>query len=527
MPPQDERTPLREAIRLALIFAVIKFLIQFVGNLIAQHNGYGIFRDELYYIVCGRHPAFGYLDQPPGIAIQARITDTLFGHNNLALMRSLSALAGAGKLFLTGIITYSLGGRRLAQFLAMTGVLCAGIYLGIDGYMSMNSFEPVFWMTCMLAVIQIARGPDLKSPDPKTWWIIFGLSAGIGIENKHAEIFFLIALVIGIALSPQRRILASRWTAVAVGIIFLCGLPNLLWQIHYHFPTLQWLIDVDKTGKDVKLPPLPFMVNQIIFLGPLSIFIWLTGIIWLLIGKSAKPFRFAGITYLVFLVMMMTMHAKDYYLAPIYPVYFAGGGCAWELLKLARRPRNILVAAYSTILILGAAFFSPLSIPLLPPKRYIAFTKAIHFQTSETENFQRGPLPQFYADMFGWQDMADEVARVYNSLPPEDRARAGIFCGNYGEAGAVDVLARKYGIPTAISGHQSYWFWGPRQYTGEIMVIASSGTLNQVLEVYSSAEIAGHVNNPYSMPYEHINIYIARGRKQTYQQSWDEQKHWH
>jgi hypothetical protein len=522
MPSHDARTSLRDAVRLSLFFAAIKLLVQIAGNIAAQHAGYGIFRDELYYIVCGRHLQFGYVDQPPMVALQARLADGLFGHGNLALLRIFAGLAGAAKVFLTGMLTWALGGRRVAQALAMLGVLCAAIYLGIDAFLSMNSFEPVFWMLCVLALIRIVQGAD-----PALWWTVFGVSAGLGLENKHSEIFFLIALLLGIALSPQRRILLSRWVAVAVAIIALLGLPNLLWQIHYHFPTVQWLLNVAHTGKDVKLSPPAFLFGQFAFLNPLNIFIWGTGLIWLLVSKRARNFRFIGLTYLIFLALMMALHGKDYYLSPIYPVLFAAGGCAWEWTPASSPEKKITALILASLIVMTTIFLFPMSVPVLSPPRFVTYMRVTHLHTTETEEHKPGLLPQFYADMIGWQQMADAIAAAYNSLPAQDRARAGIFCGNYGEAGAVDVLARQYGIPNAISGHQTYWFWGPRGYTGDVMVIASQATLDQVREVFSSAQVAAHLENIYSIPYEHINIYIARGRKKAYQQNWNDLKVWH
>ena len=118
----------KPVVQLALAFAAIKFAVEFIGNLLAQHFGYGIFRDEMYYIVCGRHLAWGYVDQAPMVALQARVAELLFGFHHLALFRSFSAFAGAAKVFLTGILTWQLGGRRIAQVSGHDrGVDCTGL----------------------------------------------------------------------------------------------------------------------------------------------------------------------------------------------------------------------------------------------------------------------------------------------------------------------------------------------------------------------------------------------------------------
>jgi hypothetical protein len=239
--------------------AAIKLAIEIVGNILAQRAGYGIFRDEMYYLICGRHLAFGYVDQPPMVALQARLSEILFGYDHMWSLRLISGLAGAFKVFLTGALVWAMGGSRRAAALAMLGVITvAGVYLGADSFLSMNSFEPVFWLPCALALIRIAQAETLPDPERivRNWWIVLGVSAGLGLENKANEVFFLVAVLIALVLTPQRRILASRWFGVAVAIMVALALPNLLWQIHNHWPTLEWLIGISKSNKDVKLPPL-------------------------------------------------------------------------------------------------------------------------------------------------------------------------------------------------------------------------------------------------------------------------------
>src|SRR5271168_1328486 len=270
--PAAFQADLRSILWLSTGFAMLKLAIQITGNILAQHAGYGIFRDEMYYLVCGRRLAFGYVDQPPLVALQARLSEMLFGHETMWSLRLISAAAGAAKVFLTGLLTWTLGGGRKAAALAMLAVIAAGVYLGIDGYLSMNSFDPVFWMLCVLALIRIVQSSS--QGEVRSWWIVFGLSAGLAFENKDSIAFFLIAMLVALLLTPQRRILANRWFGVAVLLIVLVALPNFLWQVHNHFPTLEWLHDVQNSDKDVKLPPLQFFLAQIMTLTPHSVLLW-------------------------------------------------------------------------------------------------------------------------------------------------------------------------------------------------------------------------------------------------------------
>src|SRR5271156_588187 len=324
IPTSAKRADLRPILWIALIFAAIKVALHIVTNIIAQRAGYGIFRDEMYYLICGQRLAFGYVDQPPMVALVARVTETLFGHDHMWSLRLFPALAGGAKVFLTGMMVWALGGGRRAAALAMVGVLVAGEYLGVDSFLSMNCFDPVFWMTCALALIMIVQAERPESV--RNWWIVLGVSAGLGLENKVSEVFFLVCMLAALLLTPQRRILKSKWFGVAVLLMVVLALPNLLWQIHYHFPTLEWLRDVQHRDKDVKPGPLEFLRAQWFAMNPATVLVWVSGVVWLLVSRAARPFRFLGVVYLLFLALMMAMHAKDYYLAPVYPVFFAAGG---------------------------------------------------------------------------------------------------------------------------------------------------------------------------------------------------------
>ncbi len=512
---------LRQALVLAAIFAILKLAVQVVANLWEAHIGWGYFRDEMYYILCGQHLDWGYVDHGPIVALQARASIALFGRS-LAGIRMLTAIAGAAKLFLTGVITWSLGGRRIAQALAMLGVLLAPEFLALDSFLSMNSFEPVFWMTTLLAVLMLLRGGSSH------WWIVFGMAGGLGLENKPSMLVFLVALLIGLLVTPQRRIVVTRGALMGIAIVVLLALPNLLWQIHYHFPTLEFLHNGKVEHKNISLSPLAFLHAQEKMLSPVSMPLWIGGLGWLLISKQARQFRFLGWTYLIFLALMMaTRDAKDYYLAPIYPALFAAGGVCWQSL-LAKRQTRWLVPAYAMLLIVTGILVLPMSLPLLTPQSWLAYTRRMHLRTigTHTEKYATSDFPQFYADRFGWQEMVDQITRAYDALPPADRTRAGILCSNYGEASAVNFLGAGRGLPVAVSGHNSYWMWGPHGYTGDVLIVVNDASLDEMRKYYNSVEIVGRMDHPYAMPYEHRNIYLCRGRKKSMLNDWTEFKHY-
>ena len=511
------KSGLTQAIQFAAIFALIKLAIQVGATIYTTHIGYGYFRDEFYYIMCGRFLDWGYVDQSPMVALQARLATGLFGHSIVGL-RFFSALAGAARVFLTGLVAWSLGGRRAAQFLAMLAVIIAPCYIGGDGYLSMNSFESIFWIGCILTVIWIVRGASPK------WWLLVGALAGLGLENKPSMTFFLVALVLGLVVTPQRRLLWNRWFATAILVTILIALPNLLWQVHNHWPTWEFLHNGRVENKNVAVSPPAFILGQILTLNPLNVFVWGAGLIWLFVSPRAKGFRWIATTYVIFLAIMIALHAKDYYVIPIYPALFAAGGLAREGGSISSSARAWRIAPIAVILLVTGALIFPMASPVLRPEPWIHYTQAMHLRSKQQENTANGPLPQFYADRFGWQELADSVTRIYNSLSPEDRAKAGILCSNYGEASAINFLTT--GLPFAISGHNNYYLWGPRGYTGEVMIVINGASLEEMRKYYADVQIAGEMENTYSMPYEHRHIYLARGRTGNLSSDWPDFKHY-
>ncbi|MGD0892147.1 MAG: glycosyltransferase family 39 protein [Terracidiphilus sp.] len=514
--PFPARTPLRAALLLAALFAAITFVIHFAASVWGGHLGYGYFRDELYFLMCGRHLDWGYVDQPPLVALQARVAELLFGLSPTGI-RVFSFLAGGVMVGLTGLLTWQLGGKRSAQVLAMTAILAAPVFLGTDSYLSMNSFEPCFWMGSLFVVLRIAEG----SAGPRAW-LLFGLLAGLGVQNKYGIVFFLVALLAGLLLSPQRRILWSPWCAAGVAVLLLIALPNLLWQWAHGFPTYVFLSSVAHSDKNIKLPPITFFIEQMKILLISTSPLWIGGLTWLAIGRSTRAWRFVAFTYLVFLGMMMAMHAKDYYVAPIYPILFAAGAAGLARITRTSRPTGI----YAGILTLTLIFITgPIALSILPPDKYNAYTGIFNPKASQSEKFT-SPLPQILSDRFGWPEMVQGFAARYNALPPVVRAHTGIFCRNYGEASAVNILGPAYGLPPAISGHQNYFYWGWNNYTGDSMLILGKDR-NDYTDKFDEVVDLGPFDPTWAMDFEHLHYFWLHHRKHPYAQDWPELKYWY
>jgi len=510
-----EATPKRITVERSLIiwFSAAALLIHLLTN-----SHYGYFRDELYYIACGQHLAFGYVDLPPLSVLLIRLTRILFG-DSLFAIRLLPALAGTGTVALTGAIARELGGRRWAVALSCTASLCALVFLVNGNFFSMNAFEPLFWMGCVYLLARIING---SSPQ---LWLWFGLLVGLGLENKHSMAFFGAGIVVALLLTQERRHFAQKWIWLGGVIAFAIALPNILWQVRHSWPTYELLSNVAHSQKNVVLTPVQFIAQQILIMNPATLPLWLGGLIWLLVSRDDRRYRALAIAYLVTLAEFILMHGKHYYLAPAYPMLFAAGSVAAERLFSVRCQwlKPALIAA-----IIGlAALFAPIGLPILPPEKLVAYMKAIHFEPPRTETSHTAALPQYFADQFGWEEMVTAVAHVYHHLRPEDEKRAAIFCQNYGEAGAIDFFGSKLGLPPAISGHQNYFLWGPRDYTGDVVLVLDTRADDEREQFASVEDLGQVVSSPWAMPWEQrMHIYLCRNLKENLRDFWPKVKSW-
>jgi hypothetical protein len=466
---------------------------------------YGWFRDELYYVACGLHPAFGYVDHPPFVAWIARAVWDLSGGSHTAL-RLVSVLIGAAVVFLTGWLAREMGGGRFAQGLAALCALTAPVYLFLFHTFSMNSFDVLFWTLGAFVVARIVRTGNGRL------WLLFGLIAGLGLLNKHSILFFGFGVVVGLLLTPERRHLREPWLWLGGAIAGLLVLPHVIWQIRNGWPTAEFIHNAT-TYKNVPLSPLTFLVEQVMQMNPFAALVWVGGLGWLLLARSGWPFRLLGWMYVAAFVVLVSQSSKAYYLAPAYPVLFAAGGTAIET-WLRRLPQGWLRPALASVLLLlvlvGGAIGAPLVLPILSVPDLIRYQAALGMQPKAAERQRLGDLPQHFADMHGWPEMVAEVARVHRSLPPEERAKAGIYAQNYGEAGAIDILGRELGLPWATSGHNNYFLWGP-QASGEVMIVLG-GDEEDNRRACPRLERAGTTRCDHCMPYEDsLPVWICRG----------------
>jgi hypothetical protein len=497
-----------------IILSLFKFLFHFVVNL---NGAYGFFRDEFYYIACSNHLAWGYVDQPPFSILMLKITRFILG-DSLTAIRLLPALLGAATVFISGKIAKELGGGIFAQSVAAICLIIAPINLAINSTYSMNSFDLFFWALSFYLLILIIKDGS------KNLWYFLGVIIGLGLMNKISMLWFGGGLFAGLILTKHRKLLITKEPWIAFFIAVIIFIPYVIWQIQNNYPTLEFMRNALK-NKYVLQSPIDFVKTLILMENPITFPIWIMGLYYLLLNKNLKEFRITGIIFIaVLIVLLLNPSSKAEYLSSSFLVLFAGGGLFLEYLFEGRKffwlkPAVIAILALSM-------WVAPLAAPVLPVQSYIKYAEFFGVKPSSSEKNEIGELPQFFADMFGWKEMTIQIANVYDQLTPAEKQACVIFCGNYGEAGAINFYGKKYDLAPAISGHNNYFLWGPvRKNISVVIVIGSSK--KSLSNVFGEIIPADTLHLKYSMPYENNQpVWICRQPKKTIQEIWPSTKHY-
>ncbi len=508
------RQTLTSSTAVLLVFALVKLLIHFYTNAFA---GYGIFRDELYYVACSEHLSAGYVDQPPLSIFVLALSRMIFG-DSLFAIRLLPAFAGAATVYLTGLCAQELGGGRLAVLLASIAAIVSPAFLAMGTFYSMNAFDILLWTWSFYILVLLLKTGD------KQYWLYLGLILGIGLLNKISVLWLGFGVAVALLLTPERRWLKTEYPYIAGVLAFAFFLPYILWNASHDLAHLEFIRNAS-LDKYSTLSPLTFLTGQLLLQNPVTVPLWISGLLWLLFLNKEKKFRMLGYVYLAaMLVLIVNGHSKAEYLSPAYAVLFASGGVAVERWTSGSRVRWMR-PIYAAILSCGI-LLAPVVLPILPVESYIRFADALGIAPSTAEAKQLDKLPQFYADMFGWEEKAVAVAKVFHELPPEEQMKCAIFGDNYGRCSAIDFYSKKYNLPKSIGRHNNYWLWGPRGYTGELVIILGGG-LKDKQEFFESVAIADTVKNQYCMPYENnLSIYVCRKLKKPLAEIWPTLRHY-
>ena len=415
----------------------------FVAHMLVAGN-YGYFRDELYYIADGRHLQLGYVDQPLLMGRLAALLRIIAG-DSLVAIHVIPALACALIIVVTGLMARELGAGRVAQFVAGVAALFMLGFMATGSIFSMDVLDQLWWALASLILVRLLR----RDPQGPRLWLLVGLVAAIALLTKLTVLFFGLALVLALLVTPARRYLRTPWPWLAGGIAFLGLLPYLIWNAVNGWPTVEFWRHYGGVGSS----PLAFFGAQIGLMNPIALPLAAAGLVFYF-RKTGALYRLLGWTFVFAYLVLTLLGTKPYFLAPAYPILFAAGAVMWERVRL--RPwLDWIRPAYVALLALAGIVLAPAVMPILPP------ATVVHAY---------GPLTQVLADRLGWDSLTNTVEQVYVGLPPAQRAQACVLTQNYGEAGALSQLAAPGGLPPIISGHNNYYLWGPGTCTGQVII---------------------------------------------------------
>jgi len=509
--PGEPGSQRRDNVPLIIGFALGTLAFHLLVN---AFGGYGIFRDEYYYIACSKRLAAGYVDQPPLAMFLLAAGRVLFGVSQFGI-RVLPAVSHALTVVLGGLIARRLGGRKTAVILTCLAVSLAPIIIGHAAIFQMNAFSHLLWtLAAYLLVLIIDRSrPGL--------WLLLGVVIGLGLLNKIDFLWFGVGLAASLLLTDLRKHLATPWPYAAAGIALLVFSPFIVWNITHDFAHLEFIRGAT-SGKYSGLTRLDFLAGQALLLNPVNLLLWVPGLIFLLFSRSVRRYRALGIIFAAaFLILLANPHSKAEYLGPAYTMILAGGGVAVERWASRGPRRGIAVASLAGLSVLTSLLILPFAVPVLPVETFIKYSAAVGVGPSTSEGLELAALPQFFADMFGWEGLAKDVSAVYQSIPDSEKPATVVLTQNYGEAGALEYYTRKYPLPRVISTHNSYWFWGyPKEVPGTLIVVR--GTEEDHGKSCDEVTLAAVHTCRYCMPYEsNARIYVCRRLRRTLAEIWE------
>jgi hypothetical protein len=475
-----------------LIFVAIK-----VGlNLLAMSH-FGFHRDELLHLALGDHLDWGFKEVPPFIAVLAKITTTLFGSSVFAA-RIFSTLCSGLIIWFTGQIVIELGGRKFAITLACLALIFSPAFAASGYLFQPVVFDQLWWV---LSAYLLIRYINTSSP---VYLYLLGAVIGIGLLTKYTMAFFAIALILGLLITKQRKILWNRHILFAALIALLLFLPNIIWQFLHHLPVITHMKALRAEQLNY-ISPSDFIKQQLVVNG-IALFVWLIGFGFLLFSTRLRKFQFLAFAFIIIFIFLLEMNGKNYYLFGAYPMLFATGGYGFE--RWLKTRAYVIRTATVVLFTLPNLLLFPLVLPIFSLNQTLAvFSFAgknmpfLNFAAT-WEDHKLHPLTQDYADMFGWDEMTDKVAKAYNSLTPEQQKNTQIYADNYGEAGAIHHFGKKYNLPDIVSLNSSFTLWAPDNLDAHYIIYVDDQNGGNIKKFESSIESytkIGEVESPYAV----------------------------
>lgn len=489
-----------------LIFVFIKIGL----NLLAISH-FGFHRDEFLHLVLADHLAWGYKEVPPFIALLAKITIAIFG-NSVFAARIFPTIAGGLIILLTGSIVVELGGKRFAIALACLALIFSPAFAASDYLFQPVVFDQLWWVLAAWLLIRYSNTSSVK------YLYFLGIVVGVGMLTKYSMAFFTFSLLLGILISKQRKLLWNRHILGAAALAILIWSPNIIWQLTHHLPVETHMSKLQHEQLQY-LKPSDYIKQELLDNG-IAVFVWLTGFIFLLFSFRLHKFQFLAITFVLIFTFFLVMHGKAYYLFGAFPMLFAAGGFGFErwLKTSGYALRGVAIAIFT----IPNLILFPLVLPLFPLDTTLGLFKYIHNHTTALrfavtwEDGKVHATTQDYADMLGWDEMANDVAKVWNSLTPAQQKQTGIYADNYGEAGAIHHYHQQLHIPDVFSLDSSFTLWAPDDFNCEYLIYVDDqggGNVESFKSQLESYKKMFVIENPLAR--EHgTAIYLLKGIKQ-------------
>ena len=474
---------------------------------LAVAGRYGYFRNELYFIDCGKYPAFGYVDQPPLIPLVAAATQVL-GHS-LWLLRLPAVLAAAALVPVTAAFARLFSQRTAVVVTAAMAAALSPALAAMAATLTTTTFEPLAWTGCAYFIARYIVRRDANS----LLWA--GALTGLAMEAKYGIVMWLAGLFLGLLLF-HRDVFVTKKLWIGAGIAALIAAPSLVWQMAHHWPFLALIAHHRAIGFDLTGGPIVFEIGQVLANNLVLAPFWIAGVIAPFVIEQLKPARFLAIAFVAATIIDIATQGKDYYLFGAYPVMFAVGAGVLSL-RIPRWP----VAVWLALAIAQFAIALPVVLPVMRPLRLAYLLNHSHLRPRPNEIAPIGaPLTQMFSDEMGWEELEKHVAAVYDALPEQERKKAVIFASRYGEAAAIDFFGRTEGLPQVIGGGNQYYLWGPRGADGSVMIVVN-GQPDHWRSACNDLQIAGTFGVPLAMPYERDRpILVCRDLRRNLQQAW-------
>ncbi len=464
--------------RPVLFVAALGFVLH-LTSAVAGHYGY--FIDEFYYLACARHLAWGYIDHPPlAPAVLALVSETL-GTSKLAV-RLLPALCGVAVVLLTGRLASRFGASAGGQILAAVGTTLIPTLLVLFGVFTTNAFDILLWIVALSLLFELEMGRTPRI------WIVLGLVLGLAQMTKHTAFTLALAMALATVVTPLRRHYRTRWPWLGAGVALLVVMPNIVWEVHHDWITLEFARNAT-LNKNLSLAPGQVLLRQVLFGNPGSLPMWLGGLVLLLSGKTHGAGRAVGFTCLLLLAAAVsTGQARPDRIVAIFPVLLAAGACLWTKLAHVKRGRAYQALAAAVVVLPGLALL-PLFAPVLSAEVTSAWGATLGLEVQ----IERGPgkvasLPQWLADRFGWPEYTNDVTRAVEQardrLTERQQKDLVIITNSYGHAGALELFGR--GLPPVYSTHNNYVLWGPPDHEVDAAIITGE-------DAESLGELFGHI----------------------------------